>query len=355
MKQFIRFKSLVQIAIFALLTISCTKNDDGTNGDVKNDDVNVDVNNKNIIEIGQETTETSTFFNTWIQSDVNLVTALSDVNGTYTVFAPSNNSFSTLLNTLDTFDSIEDFDTVEEKALLASILKYHIVEGTANMSSDLKDGQMLTTLQNENVIVGVVGDEITIKDKQSEEVNAAKVWKSDVLASNGVILSIDQVLLPQSAIDSINASYTLPTLYEIVAANDSLSILEAALIKLEWANDDWPSSDNNMNTIFAPTDEAFRVLFDSLGDNYNSLDDFVTTTEVLLLQYILDLHVKTGSEIKTADLVAGPLRLGSFGNEFDIIASEDTFVIGDDTDTNANIITADIMASNGVLHLYELK
>ena len=66
------------------------------------------------------------------------------------------------------------------------ILLYHIV-GTEALSTDLSDGQTVTTLQGEEVTVTINCDGIFI--------NKSKVVAPDILVTNGVIHAIDAVLL----------------------------------------------------------------------------------------------------------------------------------------------------------------
>jgi len=338
MKQFIKLKSLLLLAIFAVFITSCDKNDDGP----------INKSENNIVEIAQATDALSALVGALVQADAGLVEALSDSQATYTVFAPTNEAFGTLLGALDGFDSLDDFDTAEEKALLATILKYHVVADVAAKSTDLKDGQMITTLQGEDVTVGIDGSTVSIKDKQAEDVAAANVLIADVEASNGVVHVIDQVLLPQEVIDAINGSMEMSqNLVEIVVATEALSILEAAVIKSDLAG---VLSSDGPFTVFAPTDDAFVALLDILGDDYNGLDDFDTEAEMALLKDILLYHVIAGAEVKAADLAAGSVETAFAGNAIEVIAANGTFVIGDESETDANITATDIMASNGVAH-----
>ena len=102
-------------------------------------------------------------------------------------------------------------------------------------------------------------------------------------------------------------------------------------------------------TVFAPTNDAFVALLNALGDDYNSLDDFNTTAEIDLLRNILLYHV-IPSEVKAGDLAAGMVGTAFSGNSLEVIASGNTFVIGDASATNATITGTDIFATNGVAH-----
>ncbi len=115
-----------------------------------------------------------------------LVETLSGT-GPYTVFAPTNEAFAALpAGTLDTLLMPENVDQ------LKSILTYHVVAGKV-LSTDLKDGQVITTVQGENLTVSITGGMVYIIDAKG---NKAVVEKADVNAENGVVHVIDSVLLP---------------------------------------------------------------------------------------------------------------------------------------------------------------
>ncbi|MFB9053478.1 fasciclin domain-containing protein [Formosa undariae] len=324
------------IAFFSLFIIVACDNDDDNN-DVMMED-------RNIVEMAQDTPELSNLVSALILADSgtdsNLVSTLSG-NGPFTVFAPTNQAFVDLLTQLDGFNSLSDFDTEEGKAMLTTILQYHVVAGAAVTSDQLSDNQEVTTVQGETVMVDL-SNGVRLEDATE---NAATVTTADIEASNGVIHIIDKILLPQAIVDMLNAQ----TLVEIVVGNDSLSILEAAVIKtnlVETLNSEGPF------TVFAPTNDAFVALLDVLGDDYNSLDDFDTADEIELLKNILLYHV-VPTEIYAADLSETSVETAFAGNNLKVVASGDTFVIQDATGGNSNIVAADVLASNGVAHVID--
>jgi uncharacterized surface protein with fasciclin (FAS1) repeats len=104
--------------------------------------------------------------------------------GPFTVFAPTNAAFAKLpAGTVDTLLKPEN------KAMLVSILTYHVVPG-AWKSTDLKDGMKVKTVNGQELTINVRGGKVWIN-------GAAMVETADVISSNGVTHVIDSVVLPK--------------------------------------------------------------------------------------------------------------------------------------------------------------
>ncbi|MGK3737982.1 MAG: putative surface protein with fasciclin (FAS1) repeats [Bacillariaceae sp.] len=130
-----------------------------------------------------------------------LVDALTEPNGPFTVFAPTDDAFASLPDGLVTCLLKE-----ENKGALSSILLYHVVSGKV-LSTDLMDGMEAPTLEGEFVIVDLTDDVM---------INNSTVLVVDVVATNGVIHIIDQVLVPPSIdipafLSTCDASDAAPT------------------------------------------------------------------------------------------------------------------------------------------------
>lgn len=105
-------------------------------------------------------------------------------NGPYTVFAPTNEAFAKLPE-----GTVEMLLKPENKDKLVAVLTYHVVSGKV-LSTDLKNNMKAATVQ---------GSKATIKlNKGKAKVDNATVVAADVLASNGVVHVIDEVILPPS-------------------------------------------------------------------------------------------------------------------------------------------------------------
>jgi uncharacterized surface protein with fasciclin (FAS1) repeats len=103
--------------------------------------------------------------------------------GPFTVFAPTNAAFNKL-----PAGTVEDLLKPENKEKLKAILLYHVHAGDAIKAADVKTMKLSTANGKDlNVKVG---------DDKSVWINDAKVIKTDVICTNGVIHWIDTVVMP---------------------------------------------------------------------------------------------------------------------------------------------------------------
>lgn len=114
--------------------------------------------------------------------------------GPFTVFAPVNDAFENLPE-----GTVETLLKPENKASLSKVLTYHVVSGLYDfkaLSNMLKKGQnTLKTVSGGTLTFHMNGDRnIAVKDENG---NTANINTYDVYQSNGVIQSIDTVLLPK--------------------------------------------------------------------------------------------------------------------------------------------------------------
>ena len=104
-------------------------------------------------------------------------------DGPFTVFAPTDEAFAAL-----PAGTVENLLKPENKDQLVTILTYHVVPAKV-MSEDIagKRAKVLT----------VEGDRLSVNARNGVKVDDATVVAADVVASNGVIHVIDQVLIPE--------------------------------------------------------------------------------------------------------------------------------------------------------------
>lgn len=110
-------------------------------------------------------------------------------NGPFTVFAPNNNAFGNLVAELDGVNGLGDIPT----ATLTAVLQYHVVSGNVR-SSAIMDGMDVPTLNASNNFTINTTNGVVITDASGRTSNI--VSPLDIQASNGVIHTIETVLLP---------------------------------------------------------------------------------------------------------------------------------------------------------------
>lgn len=274
--------------------------------------------NKTVVELAVATPSLSTLVAAVQAAD--LVDTLSG-DGPFTVFAPTNDAFNALPAGV-----VADLLKPENKGSLIDILTYHVL-GAAVCSSSLTDGQKAQTLEGNDVTVSITSDGVFI--------NNALVTVVDVQASNGVVHIIDAVLLPPTPSPSVAAG---PTIVDLAVATPSLSTLVAAL---DAAGLVGALEADGPFTVFAPTNDAFDALPQGVvatllkPENKQQLID------------ILTYHVVSG-EVRASDIKDGAKVTTIEGRDVTTsLTTAGVFI------NNAKVITADVGASNGVVHIID--
>ena len=263
------------------------------------------------VDIGM-TAQATTIHNSLVAAVVQaeLLTTLQG-DGPFTVFAPTDDAFTAAGIDLAALDNEEG------KAALTDILLYHVYSGSV-AAADVTDG-MTATMVNGDDATFTVGDGVMIND--------ANVILADVMASNGIIHVIDKVLMPPADI------FDIPTTAQGTGIHDSLvaAVIQAEL--LTTLQGDGPF------TVFAPTDQAFA----DAGIDLAALDNEAgkaALTDILLY------HVVSGSVASSA-VTDGMTAAAVNGDDL-------TFSVGEGVMVNdANVILADVMATNGIIHVID--
>ena len=122
-----------------------------------------------------------------------LVTTLSGT-GPFTVFAPTNAAFDALAKELtgNATATGADLLTAANKALLRSVLTYHVVAARV-LKADIALNTPITTVQGKTFVIQATATGVAITDGRNRVSN---ITATDVLNSNGVIHVIDKVILP---------------------------------------------------------------------------------------------------------------------------------------------------------------
>ncbi|MBW3604704.1 MAG: fasciclin domain-containing protein [Actinobacteria bacterium] len=140
-------------------------------------DADADASAQSILEVAQDNPQLSQLVQA-IEA-AGLTDALEQA-GPLTVFAPNDEAFAKL-------DQSDLTALLTDPASLGDRLQYHVVEGSLP-SSELTDGEALTTAEGSELMVSVDGSTIMVGD--------AEVVQADIQAGNGVIHVIDTVLEP---------------------------------------------------------------------------------------------------------------------------------------------------------------
>jgi len=151
-----------------------------------------------IVEAAIATEKFSSLVAAVLAADPAIAAALSDPNAIFTVFAPTNQAFDNLVSALGATDLNDLVNTIGVDAL-STVLLYHVVDGCA-FSNDLSNGQEYTTLQGETITVDLHNLSIIDKTGTGAPLVADCL---DILTSNGIVHTIDQVLLPDAILSNI--------------------------------------------------------------------------------------------------------------------------------------------------------
>jgi transforming growth factor-beta-induced protein len=260
-----------------------------------------------------ETAKANTNFDTLVDAlgAADLDETLASEQDLYTVFAPTDAAFAELDE--EYLANLVNNDT----ATLTKILTYHVVSGKL-MSTDLSNDTRLETIQGKYITINIEGGNVYVDD--------ANVTSTDIECSNGVIHIIDTVIVPkQNIVETANADVEFNTLVDALVAADL---------------DETLASEQELYTVFAPTDAAFAELDEEyLADLLNN--------DTANLTKILKYHVISGKLMST-DLSDGMNLTTLEGTNVSIIINGTDVMIND-----ANATSVDIVCSNGVIHVID--
>ncbi len=231
-------------------------------------------------------------------------------DGPFTVFAPTNEAFTSLLSDLG-ISSLDDLSA----ETLKPILLYHVLSGKV-LSTDLTNGYV-NTLSS-----GPDQTKISLEvDKQNVRLNgSSSITTADIMASNGVIHVIDKVLLP-------------PTVVGLAINNPAFSILVEAVVKADLAG---TLSGTGPFTVFAPTNAAFEALFTQLG--VSGIADLTREQLTPILLY----HVVSGNVVST-QLTTGDVN--TLNGSLSVNVGSSVTLNG-----STQVVVADVQGTNGVVH-----
>jgi transforming growth factor-beta-induced protein len=313
-----KIKSLSLIVGFALLVAACAPAATPTPEPTQVPEPVVEETPKTIVDIAMEDGRFNTLV-TALQA-AELVETLQG-EGPFTVFAPTDDAFAAL------GDTVATLLLPENKQQLTDVLLYHVVAGKV-MAADVVglDGQMVdTALADKQLAVKVDMGNVYLNEN-------VQVIITDIEASNGVIHVVDAVLLPPAE---------LGTIVDIAVADGRFNTLVAALQAAELVE---TLQGDGPFTVFAPTDDAFAALGDTvttllLPENKQQLTD------------ILLYHVVPGA-VLAADVVALDGQMvdtALAGNQIAIRVDMGNVYLNE----NVMVVITNVQASNGVIHVID--
>ncbi len=136
-------------------------------------------------------------------------------------------------------------------------------------------------------------------------------------------------------------SLTLDSIVDIAVGDENFTILVEAAQKAGLTD---ALTDDGL-TVFAPTNEAFEALFVDLG--VDSVDDLTVEQLTPILKYHVVPDELDSAAALEVSMGSGQVEtLGGFAN-IEVVADELTI------DDRATVVEADIMASNGIIHVID--
>lgn len=238
--------------------------------------------------------------------------ALQNNSGTFTVFAPDDAAFDDLAAALGT-----DIAGLLALPNLSDILLYHVLGVTVDAAS-VTNGAIVTPLNTANTL------KLTKTSMGSVFSNQAEVNAADLTTDNGIVHSVDAVLLPYETVVD-------------VAIDNGFTSLTAAVIEAELL----PALTNPLAelTVFAPTDQAFDELATELGTDINGILALPNLSDILLY-HVLDGIVMSSS-------LSNGLVPTLEGNDVLVDVSAGVKI------NDATVTMADVMSDNGVVHVID--
>jgi len=239
----------------------------------------------------------------------------------FTVFAPTNAAFAKVDPAVMSCLAIPG-----NVGLLSQVLRYHVA-GSVMLAADLPAGSTVpsiaTTFADNNIVTADLN-----------------VSTADLLASNGVVHVLHNVLIPQGFVCRANVASTIAdspdheVLETMVGAAGLVDTLTGA----------------GLFTVFAPTDTAIDAVEDGLKAKLNSGDAQWTP----LLQEVLKYHVleKTDATIMSTGLPVTATDFETMANdgELTIRKAEPQISAKAPGEGAATVIAADLVSGNGIVH-----
>lgn len=300
------------VAVAALVSVGCGGSDD-------------DTPLPNVVQLAKADSQLGTLAAAIEAADLS---ATLSGNGPFTVFAPTDQAFAALLTEL----GVSQAQLLADKALLAAVLKYHVLPASVTRAQVLP-GRPVTPVEGGYFKIDAASSgALSITDGRNR---VSQVVRPDQIARNGIVHVIDKVLLPPNRT-------VVETAQALAAANPGeFTVLVEAVVAANLAG---TLNGTGPFTVFAPTDAAFAALLAELGVTKAQL-----LADVDLLTKVLTYHVVSGLTLKAQVPVGTPIPTVQ-GETFTVDAN---LAITDRRNRTSNIVQTDVLARNGVIHVID--
>ncbi len=275
----------------------------------------------NIVETAVGAENLSTLVDALTQAD--LVSTLEGT-GPFTVFAPTNAAFQTLLDSNDDWDALSDIDNTT----LANVLKFHVLAADIE-AAELTDSYVTSLAAGPNDEQIVLQVDVTGGVKFN---GSATPEQTDITTTNGTVHIINEVMMPPSVVDLALNNPLFSTLVAALTRDDLTTDYVAIL------------SGDGPFTVFAPTNEAFQNLLDSNTD-WNVLADIPVAT----LEAVLTYHVVNAANVQSDELNNGQ-TITTLGGTMTVDLTG-TPKLSTTSNQSVDIILTDVQGANGVVHV----
>jgi uncharacterized surface protein with fasciclin (FAS1) repeats len=266
--------------------------------------------------------------------------------GPFTVFAPENKAFADL-----PYDSLSLLLQPENKDALVSVLTNHVLTEEIRVEDFSKyslAGKYAKTVEGGLLSLsyfGTPGLESRVCVVSSGGLDCKYPQISNIKASNGIIHTIDGVLVPVS-VEPLPNTLASGNIVELAQSVSSLSTLVTAVVAADLVG---TLSSSGHFTVFAPTNDAFAAL------PAGTLDSLLQPANKEQLVDILTYHVLPDQKVSGSISTAAPffnLATTVEGKPLRITNKDGVVMVG--PDENLKVVTsADNFATNGVVHIID--
>ncbi|KAI1865249.1 hypothetical protein JX265_008296 [Neoarthrinium moseri] len=259
-----------------------------------------------------------------------LTTALATASN-ITIFAPSNQAFTKAMA------AMPDLATMAKNTtFLTNLLEYHIASGVMTAAMFTNTPQFASTaLTLPSTASGTIRTQMVELVKSNADAlvvsgfrQVSRVSKADLFFDGGVLHIIDTVL-------------TVPDTTSATALDTGLTSLAGALARTGMVAG---VDALRQATVFAPSNEAFR-----------EVGNVVESADMEFLSSVLDYHVVMGTAAHSTELMQ---MVGASGGSAKLLTAQGGMLTvreenGDLYVNNAKVILADMLTSNGVVHIID--